>query len=87
MCIRDRRGGLPDLSEEFKKEEFLSKRHAAKLEKPAMFEYLIRDFFTKPWRYEDGHKKIWGMSSKVFSVFIFLCFVAFIGKRKGWWIL
>ena len=76
-----------ELSDKFQTEDFLNNRHAENITKPAMFEYLIRDFFTKPWRYEDGHLKIWRATGKVFFCFLLVVGLAHWGRKKQWWIL
>lgn len=73
-----------ELSERMQSEDFLKKRHANDLTKPAMFEYLIRDFFTKPWRYQDGHLKIWRANGKLALVIVVLLIaIGFAQKRGG----
>lgn len=76
----------PSLSEQFLDEEFLAARHANDLSKPAVFEYLIRDFFTKPWRYPDGHIRIWESAGKVTVLAILLLLMSWFGRRKGAWL-
>jgi FKBP-type peptidyl-prolyl isomerase-like protein len=76
-----------DIKDKFQDENFLNQRHATKVNKPAMFEYLIRDFFTKPWRYEDGHLKIWRSTGRLCLVLLLTCVLALFGQKKGWWIL
>ena len=76
-----------DLKEAFKDETVLNRRHAQDITKPAMFEYLIRDFFTKPWRYEDGHLKIWRSTGNLLLVFVFILGFAWFGGKRGYWIL
>lgn len=73
------------LSDRFKDDEFLDSRNANKIEKPAMFEYIIRDFFTKPWRYDDGYKKTLNDCGILAGVFVLLLAVFGIGAKKGFW--
>ncbi len=73
------------LSALFKDDEFLNSRNANKIEKPAMFEYIIRDFFTKPWRYDDGYKKTLNDCGILVGVFVLLLAVFGIGTKKGFW--
>ena len=47
------------LAQRFGKDGFENRPDARNLDKPAMFEYLIRDFFTRPWRYDDSPQLIW----------------------------
>lgn len=74
-----------DLSERFQDEEFLNKRNARDIEKPAMFEYIIRDFFTKPWRYSDGYKKTLGDCGLLLGVLLLMLAVFRVGSKKGYW--
>ena len=76
-----------DLKDRFKDENFLDSRHAEDITKPAMFEYLIRDFFTKPWRYEDGPKRIWRATGETAVPLIVLIVIALVGHKKRKWIL
>lgn len=48
-----------ELSEIFGRDGFGSRPSAQELDRPAVFEYLIRDFFTRPWRYPDAAGLIW----------------------------
>ena len=82
--IADHEGNL---SEQLKDVEYLNKRHAQDLVTPAMFEYLIRDFFTKPWRYEDGPVKILKAAGKVVLAFLLIGLLAFGAYRKKLWTL
>jgi len=76
-----------DLHLRFQDKDVLNKRHAQDITKPAMFEYLIRDFFTKPWRYEDGHLVVWRSVGKMFIALILLFTLALWGRKKGYWSL
>lgn len=76
-----------DLSELMRKDDFLNARHAHDVTKPAMFEFLIRDFFTKPWRYADGHTVVWRSTARAFLVLSLVLMVALMGVRRGYWIL
>ncbi len=49
----------PELSEIFGRDGFGSRPSAQELDKPAVFEYLIRDFFSRPWRFPDAASLIW----------------------------
>lgn len=73
-----------NLKERFLEEDFLSKRHARELQKPAMFEYVIRDFFTKPWRYDDGHDRILASSIKLGMALFALALFYLAGLKRGW---
>lgn len=53
----------PELSEIFGRDGFGSRPSAQDLDRPAVFEYLIRDFFTRPWRYPDAAGLIWKTNS------------------------
>ena len=76
-----------DLKDRFKDERFLDSRHAEDITKPAMFEYLIRDFFTKPWRYEDGPRRIWRSTAETALPLVILIVIALVGHKKRKWIL
>lgn len=76
----------PELSDQMQDDEFLARRHAKNISKPAIFEYLIRDFFTKPWRYSDGHLKIWKETTKLAFAFVLLLIGYGLGKKKGFFI-
>lgn len=80
-------GDEEDLKDRFKDERFLDSRHAEDITKPAMFEYLIRDFFTKPWRYDDGPKRIWRATGETAVPLIILLIVALLGHKKRKWTL
>ena len=71
------------LSAKYQNDRFLGKRHARDIKKPAMFEYLIRDFFTKPWRYKDSHHKILGDCLKSLAVLGALLAIYGIGLWRG----
>ena len=49
-----------------------------------MYEYLLREFYTKPWRYEDGYKKVGLSSLKVFGALLLLIGFSWIATRKGY---
>lgn len=55
--IEDR--GDVSLSEQFGRDGYENRPDARNLDKPAMFEFLIRDFFTRPWRYPDAPLLVW----------------------------
>lgn len=74
-----------DLKSKFQDEQYLNSRHAKNVTKPAMFEYLIRDFFTKPWRYEDGHLKIWRAAGWTLIALLIMFITCFVGGKKGLW--
>lgn len=48
-----------NLALKFGKDGFENRPDARNLDKPAMMEYLIRDFFTRPWRYADSPALTW----------------------------
>ena len=76
--------GDRDLSEAFQDEDFLANRNARDITRPAMYEYLLREFYTKPWRYEDGYKKVGLSSLKVFGALLLLIGFSWIATRKGY---
>ena len=61
--IEDENSGQKSLSLKFGKDGDGNRPDARNLDKPAMFEYLIRDFFTKPWRYADSPGLTWQASA------------------------
>ncbi len=73
-----------DLAEAFQDEDFLAKRNARDITRPAMYEYLLREFYTKPWRAEDGYKKVGLSSLKVFGVLVLLMAFSVAATRKGY---
>ena len=83
--------GIPDhegnMSEKLRDVEYLNQRHAQDLVTPAMFEYLIRDFFTKPWRYEDGPVKILKATGKVMLAFLLIGLLGYWAYRRKLWTL
>lgn len=81
----DHGGDEENLSEKLRDKDYLKGRNAQTINKPAMFEFLIRDFFTKPWRYPNGYLKIWESTARVFGVLLLLVVLSVIGRRKGYW--
>lgn len=81
----DHGGDEENLPEKMRDKDFLKGRNAQTINKPAMFEFLIRDFFTKPWRYPDGYLKIWESTARVFGVLLMLVVLGVVGRRKGYW--
>ena len=81
--------GVPDHpagrhAEGSSREGFENRPDAQHLDKPAIFEYMIRDFFTRPWRYNDAAQLIW-KSNAVLSLLALLAWICIvIGSRKGW---
>lgn len=77
--------GDEDLSQRFEDQDFLKNRNAREISRPAIFEFLIRDFFTKPWRYADGHVKIWHSVRHLVVVLLLLTLIGAVGRRRGYW--
>lgn len=73
-----------DLTEAFKDEDFLAKRNARDITRPAMYEYLLREFYTKPWRAKDGYKKVGLSTLKIFGVLVLLVAFSVGATRKGY---
>lgn len=71
-----------DLSQKFLDEEYLKTRHAQKITRPAIFEYLIRQFHTQPWKYEDGYVNIGKSALKVATTLAILIGILWFGIRK-----
>lgn len=73
----------PELSEIFGKDGFGSRPNAQNLDKPAVFEYLIRDFFTRPWRYQDAAAVVWKSNAVLTAVaFVLLGFVMILPRER-----
>lgn len=64
--------GEADLSEVFGKDGAGSRESAQDITKPAVFEYLIRDFFTRPWRYKDAAELVWQSNAILTAVALLL---------------
>ena len=73
-----------DLTEAFQDEDFRAKRNARDITRPAMYEYLLREFYTKPWRAKDGYKKVGLSTLHVFGVLILLIAFSVAATRKGY---
>ncbi len=80
--------GIPDHpsgehAEGSSREGFENRPDAKNLDKPAIFEFMIRDFFTRPWRYADASHLVW----KSNAVLTLLALLAWMGSailaRKG----
>ncbi len=72
----------PDLSEIFGRDGFGSRPSAQELTKPAVFEYLIRDFFSRPWRYPDAAELVWKTNGVLTGV-AFLLFLLVLRLPSG----
>lgn len=71
-----------ELSEIFGRDGSGSRRHANQLDLPAVQEYLIRDFFTRPWRFDDASQRIWRQNALLTLVLGCMLFVAFLNARR-----
>lgn len=69
-------GGAPVLAQD----DIPDRPPAWQLDKPAVFEYLIRDFIDKPWRYQKSVGEIAKKSGVVWTLCI-ACLV--LGKRRS----
>ena len=49
-----------------------------------MYEYLLREIYTKPWRAKDGYKKVGLSTLHVFGVLILLIAFSVAATRKGY---
>ncbi len=57
---------------------------AEALDRPAISEFLIRDFYTKPWRYDSAPKEIWRKSGVLTGLSIGLLLIGyFLSKRAN----
>lgn len=73
-----------ELHDRFGREGFENRPDAHNIDLPAMFEYLIRDFFTRPWRYDDSPQLIWKANAILTFVAVVLgLLVAWAGRRQG----
>lgn len=54
----------------------------ANLNRPAIFEYLIRDFFTRPWRYADATAKVWKANAGLMFVVLAAWLLAAALERR-----
>jgi hypothetical protein len=68
------------LADKFGKDGFENRPDARNLDKPAMFEYLIRDFFTKPWRYDNAPVLVWKANGAITLLVLLLWGFSY---RKG----
>ncbi len=55
---------------------------AWEIDKPAMFEFMIRDFFSQPWRYESGAEKVINQALPVLGVDLILLAWFFSRSRR-----
>ncbi len=54
------------------------------LERPAISEFLIRDFYTRPWQYKNAPRKIWRDSALVTGVAVVVLLLGLVvGQRKA----
>ena len=72
-----------ELSELFRDDNFLESRNARDIKRPAIYEFLLRDFYTKPWRYDDGYVHVLRLCSKVFLVLLLMVVAYGLGAKKG----
>lgn len=57
---------------------------AEMLERPAISEFLIRDFYTRPWQYKNATRKIWKDNALVTgAVVVVLVLGLAVGRRKA----
>lgn len=81
--------GIPDHpagqhAEGSSREGFENRPDAQHLDKPAIFEFMIRDFFTRPWRYNDAALLVW-KSNAVLTLLAMLSWILTLAAaRKGW---
>jgi hypothetical protein len=64
------------------REGFENRPDAQHLDKPAIFEYLIRDFFTRPWRYQDASDLVWKANSGL-TLLALLAWIAATALERG----
>ncbi len=71
-----------ELSEIFGQDGSGTRRHANQIDLPAVQEYLIRDFFTRPWRFADASERIWRQNAGVSLALIVVLVMALLGSRR-----
>ena len=65
---------------EYGEDGSLNRPHANNTTRPAIMEYMTRDFFTRPWRYDDAPRSLWEGS----AVLTLLALGAFmLGSWRG----
>lgn len=73
-----------NLALKFGKDGYENRPDARNLDKPAMFEYLIRDFFTRPWRYDDSPSLTWKATGVLGFLAIFFTLLGrWLQRRDG----
>lgn len=70
-----------DLADKFGKDGYENRPDARNLDKPALFEYLIRDFFTRPWRYEDSPRLTWRANFGLTLLALLIALATHLGLR------
>ena len=55
---------------------------AASIDRPAISEFLIRDFYTKPWQYDDAPTKIWRYNAVVTGIALSFLILGALRDRK-----
>ena len=56
--------------------------HSSVDDKPAIHEYLIRDFFTRPWRYDDAPQRLWRESAILGLLTLVIGFIGWLRGRR-----
>lgn len=65
-------------------EGFENRPHAGNLSSPALFEYLLRDFFTRPWRYDDAAQSIWKANGWLtLAILVVWAVLTALARRRG----
>ncbi len=72
-----------ELSEVFGRDGSGSRESAQEITKPAVFEYLIRDFFTRPWRYKDAAGLVWQSNAVLTAVALMLLALVRVLSRES----
>ncbi len=81
-AAHDEPGHSQELHEKFGRDGFENRPDAQNLDKPAMFEYLIRDFFTRPWRYDDAPQLVWKANGALTGVAVLAGLLSLWLKRR-----
>lgn len=56
---------------------------AASLDRPAISEFMIRDFYTRPWQYKDSPKKIWRYNAVISGLALSLLVLGVFYEKRS----
>lgn len=57
---------------------------AWEVDQPALFEFMLRDFFTQPWRFEDGDRAVAIRALEVLGVDLLLFVLILAWRRRSY---